>query len=130
MTLSTILAHGRAAANNRMFDACIVEHPTGVTTNDTTGVVTPTMAAVYTGPCRIKLPGPTSATDGGEVTVSVGSPEVHLPVVGTEGIVHGDRVTVTAARNDSALVGRTFQVIGKDFKSESTARRLQCEELD
>lgn len=130
MSLSTILAHGRAAANNRMFDACTIQHPTGVTTDDATGVVTPTYVTVYTGPCRIKLPGPTSATDGGEVTVSLGSPEVHIPVVGSEAVVHGDRVTVTAALNDTALVGRTFQVIGKDFKSESTARRLQCEEID
>lgn len=130
MSLSTILAHGRAAANNRMFDACVIEHPTGVTSDDLTGVTTPIYTTVYTGPCRIKLPGPTTATDGGEVTVSAGSPEVHVPVIGTEGIVHGDRVTVTAALNDTALVGRTFQVIGKDFKSESTVRRLQCEEAD
>jgi hypothetical protein len=130
VTAQTILAHGRAAAQARMLDACIVEHPTGVTSGGTTGVTTPAYATVYSGPCRVKLASPGSATDGGELTVSVLAFEVHLPVVGTEGIVHGDRVTITAALNDASLVGRRLQVIGKDVKSESTARRLSCEVID
>lgn len=130
MTLSTILAHGRARAAQRMSDACAIEHQTGVVSNDDTGVTTPVTTTVYTGPCRVKLAGPGTATDGGEVTVAVISPEVHVPVVGTEGVVHGDLVTITSALNDPALAGRVFRVVGKDVKSESTVRRLACEDVD
>lgn len=128
MSLTTILAHGRAAANNRMMDACTIRHTTGLTTDDK-GDVTPVKVVVYTGPCRIKLAGNGSATDGGEVTVALLSPEVHVPVVGTEAVVHGDEVTIDSALNDTALVGRTFQVIAKPVASERTARRLSCEEV-
>lgn len=128
MSLSTILAHGRAAAQARMLDACIVEHPTGITTDDK-GVVAPTYATVYSGACRVKLSGNGSATEGGEVTVALLSLEVHLPIAGSESIVHGDRVTITTALNDAALTGRTFQVIATPVASERTARRLSCEEV-
>jgi hypothetical protein len=130
VSLSTILAHGRAAAQARMLDACTIQHPTGVTTDDLTGVVTAAYATVYTGPCRVKQSGNGSATDGGEVTVAVLNLEVHVPVVGTEAVVHGDRVTITSAVNDTALVGRTFRVIAKPIRSEATARRISCEEVD
>lgn len=129
MSLTTILAHGRAAAANRMFDTCTIRRTTGVTT-DAKGAVMPTTVVVYSGPCRIKLGGPGSATDGGEVTVSLLSPEVHIPVVGSEAVLKGDTLTVDSALNDTALVGRTFQVIGKDVKSESTVRRLSCEDVE
>lgn len=128
MSLTTILAHGRAAANNRMPDRCTIRHTTGVTT-DSKGDVTPVKVVVYTGPCRIKLAGNGSATDGGEVTVALQSPEVHVPIVGTETVVHGNEVTIDSALNDTALVGRTFQVIAKPVASERTARRLSCEEV-
>lgn len=130
MSLSTILAHGRAQAEQRMFDACTIQHPTGVTTDDTTGVVTPTMTTIYTGPCRITMAGTGSPTDAGEVTVAVLSLQVHLPIAGTGDVVHGDLVTITAARNDPELVGRTLRVISKQLKSEATARRVTCEEVD
>lgn len=130
MSRASVLARGRAAAAAGMIDACTVEHPTGVTTNDTTGVVTPTWSTVYTGPCRIKQQGNGSAADGGEVTVAVLALEVHVPIVGSETVVHGDRVTITSAVNDPALVGRTFQVVAKPIASERTARRLSCEEVD
>lgn len=130
MSLTTILAHGRAAANNRMMDACTVEHQTGVTTDDLTGVVTPTWSTVYTGPCRIKMTGLGSPTEGGEVTVAVLSLEVHLPIATSGDIDHGDRITVTAALNDTQLVGRTFRVTSKQLKSEATARRISVEEVD
>lgn len=129
MSLTTILAHGRAAAEQRMLDACVIERPT-VTSNNLTGVTSAVYAAVYTGRCRVKLAGNGSATDGGEATVAVLSLEVHVPIAGTESVVHGDRVRITSALNDTALAGRTFQVIAKPVASERTARRLSCEEVD
>lgn len=130
MSLTTILAHGRAAAQQRMLDTCTVRRITAVTTDDLTGAVTPTKTVVYSGPCRFKMAGDGSPTDGGEVTVAVLSMEVHLPVVGSEAVAHGDEVTVDSALNDTALVGRTFRVASKQIKSEATVRRISVEEVD
>jgi hypothetical protein len=130
MSLPTILAHGRAAANNRMMDACTVRRTTGVVTDDLTGAVTPAKVVVYTGPCRIKMAGDGSPTEGGEVTVAVLSMEVHLPIVGSETVQHLDEVTIDAALNDTALVGRTLRVGSKQIRSEATARRIPVEEID
>lgn len=130
MSLTTILAHGRAAANNRMMDACTVEHQTGNAPGGSAGVVTPVWTTVYTGPCRIKMAGNGSPTEAGEVTVAVLSLEVHLPIATSGDIDHGDRITITAALNDAQLVGRTFRVTSKQLKSEATARRISVEEVD
>lgn len=130
MSLTTILAHGRAAANNRMMDTCTVRHITGVVTDDLTGVVTPAKSVVYSGPCRFKMAGDGSPTEGGEVTVAVLSMELHLPITGSETVVHGDEVTCDSALNDTALVGRTFRVSSKQIKSEATARRISIEEVE
>lgn len=129
MSLTTILAHGRAAANNRMMDACTVRRITGVTT-DSAGVVTPTKIVVYSGPCRITMSGQGSPTEGGEATVAVLAMELHLPITGSEDVRHLDEVTVDSALNDTALVGRTLRVSSKQIKSEATARRISVEEVD
>jgi hypothetical protein len=129
VSLSTILAHGRAAANNRMMDACTVRRITGVTT-DSAGFVTPAKTVIYSGPCRITMSGEGSPTEGGEATVAVLPLELHLPIVGSEDVRHLDEVTVDAARNDTALVGRTLRVSSKQIKSEATARRISVEEVD
>lgn len=129
MSLTTILAHGRAAAAQRMMDRCTIRRTTGVTT-DSAGVVTPTTVVVYTGPCRIKMAGDGSPTDAGEATVAVLPMELHLPITGSEDVKHLDEVTVDAALNDTALVGRTLRVSSKQLKSEATARRISVEEVD
>jgi hypothetical protein len=51
---------------------------------------------------------------------------VQLPVIGTEGLKVGDRITVTTAVNDPDLVGRIFLVRDLAHASEKTARRVQC----
>lgn len=130
MSLATILAHGRAAAVQRMMDRCTIRRTTGVTSDDLTGNVTPTQVIVYTGPCRIKMAGEGSPTEGGEVTVAVLSMELHLPIAGSENVLHGDEVTVDFALNDTALTGRTLRVSSKQIKSEATARRISVEEVD
>lgn len=130
MSLTTILAHGRAAAEQRMMDACTVEHQTGNAPGGTGGVVTPAWTTVYTGPCRIKMAGTGSPTDSGETTTAVLSMEVHLPIATSGDVDHGDRITITAALNDPQLVGRTFRVAAKQLKSEATARRISVEEAD
>lgn len=114
-----------------MVDACTIQRRTGQTTDDLTGDVTPVYSTVYTGACKVQTSGSGALgdrTDAGEVARDVLRLELHLPVVGSESIVRGDLVTVTAATSDAALVGRTFLVRDLAHKSFLTARRLQVEE--
>jgi len=127
MSRSTILNRGRQRASESFIDACTIDHKTGETTDDLTGAVVNTYgAAIYTGPCRVQIGqgGGGGRTESGEASVVIFSVSVHLPVVGTENVERGDRVTITASVNDQDLVGRVFYVENLFSKSEATARRL------
>jgi len=127
MSAQTVLARGRAAAMALMVDACIIKHPTGLATDPTTGVVTPTYSTIYTGACKVQRGMDASAQEVAEAHRAVLRPFVHVPITVT-GVVEGDVVTITASVNDAELVGRVFRVMGPDHKSFATARRLQCTE--
>jgi hypothetical protein len=122
------LARGRAFLTGSLVDACTIQHPTGSSTNLTTGDVTPTYATVYTGPCKIQGGMSASGRDVAEAHLAVLSPFVHVPIAVT-GVVEGDVVTITASAHDAELVGRVLRVDGPDHKSFATARRLQCTEV-
>lgn len=108
-----------------MVDACTVRRITGTSTDQTTGVRTPTYLTLYTGPCRIQQSLAQAAQhDTGEDYVLLLRLEVQLPTVGTEGVKVNDEITVTAAVNDADLVGRVFLVRDLFHKSEATARRV------
>ena len=128
MSRASVLARGRQRAAESFIDACVIEHKTGETTNDLTAEVVNTYgAATYTGPCRVQI-GANSSSGGraesGEASVVIFGVSIQLPVVGTENVERGDRVTITASVNDQDLVGRVFYVENLFSKSESTARRL------
>ncbi len=126
MSRASVLARGRAAAAASFIDACVIDHKTGTTTNDLTGETVDTYAAAtYTGPCRVQTTGAGGGrTESGEASVVIFGVTVQLPVVGTEGVERGDRVTITASVHDQDLVGRVFFVEHLHSKSEATARRL------
>ena len=131
LSAQTALARGRTAAEALLVDACTVKRKTGESVNDTTGVVTPTYSTLYTGKCKVQR----SAVAGdqrrtvGEASVVVASMQLHLPVVGSEGINEGDLATVTAAALDTDLVGKLLRVVGSDDGSYRTARRLNVIEV-
>lgn len=123
MSRQTILARGRATAEPGFVDTCVIEHPTGTSTDDLTGAVTPTYsAAVYSGRCRLQGPSGAPANIA-EVDIGLLNTTLQLPIVGTEGIEVDDRVTITACLNDADLVGRVFYVRSLMPKSEATVRR-------
>ncbi len=128
MTRETALAASRAFLTASLVDACTIQHPTGSSTNTTTGVVTPTYSTVYTGACKVQGAMSASAQDVAEAHLAVLSPSVHVPIE-VVGVVEGDVVTITASANDTELVGRVFRVQGPDHKSSASARRLQCVEV-
>lgn len=126
MSRASVLARGRAAAAASFIDTCTIDHQTGTTTDDLTGAVVNTYGtATYTGPCRVQIAGGSGGrTESGEASVVIFGVTVQLPVVGTEGVERGDRVTITASVHDQDLVGRVFYVEHLHSKSEATARRL------
>lgn len=128
MSRESVLARGRAAAEAAMVDAVTIRRTTGMTTVGPT--VTPVQTVVYTGKARIQQAQAMGRRmDIGEAELIILHLELQLPVVGSEAVARGDVVTVTAAVNDSALVGRTFEVRDLHHKTEATARRMTCEEV-
>lgn len=127
MSRSTILNRGRQRASESFVDACAIDHPTGTVTDDLTGQVTPAFTSTYVGGCRVQI-GANSSSGGraesGEASVVLFGVSIQLPVVGTENVERGDRVTITASVNDADLVGRVFYIENLFSKSEATSRRL------
>lgn len=124
-----LLGDARRAAEALMVDAVSVSRGGGGTVDDLTGAVTGGGTSIYTGKAKIQqATAMGQRVDAGEVSTVLLRLEVHLPVVGSEGVARGDVVTVTAAAHDAALVGRTFIVHDLAFKTFATARRLGVEE--
>lgn len=125
------LMRGRAAAESLMVDACTIAHTTGESTNDDTGVVTPTTSAVYTGRCRIQqsqLGADSVPADPGDAYVRLVAFELQVPMSVTGIRVH-DVATITASALDPDLVGRKFVILGLAHKTHATARRMQVQEV-
>lgn len=117
---------GRAAAERLMGDACTVRHRTSSTVDSETGVITPTLAVVYSGPCKIQQSAPAAnPSQVGEAAVFIGQLTLHLPVTGdTAAVAPDDLVTITSCLLDASLVGKTFRLRGPAHKSYATARRF------
>jgi hypothetical protein len=129
MSAVTATLAGRRAAEALMVDACTITTPGSPATNDTTGVVTNTPTTKYTGRCKLQRPSGDGRREVAEASVVVAPLELHLPVVGSEGLAEGDVVTVTASALDADLVGRVFRIAGPARASLKTARRLQVTEV-
>jgi hypothetical protein len=124
MSAASITTRGRAAAEALMGDAVTIARTTGSSTDQDTGVVTPTLTTLYTGKAKVQQQAATaSPTTIGEAEVFIGQVEVHVPITVT-GIRPDDLVTVTASALDADLVGKTYRVRGVADKSYLTARRL------
>lgn len=127
MSRASVLARGQAAAEAGMVDTCTIRHVTGSSTDQSTGIRTPTYSTLYTGVCRIQQALAQAAEQTtGEDFVLVLRMEIQLPAAGTEGLEVNDEVTVTAvgAGHDADLVGRVFLTRDLFHKSEPTARRV------
>jgi hypothetical protein len=128
MSATTAVLAGRRAAEALMVDACTIQRVTGTSTNDTTGVVTPTYSMIYAGKCRVQQIVPVSKpADIGQAQVWLQRLELQVPISVT-GIASDDLVTITASLLDAELAGRTFRVRELGHKTHLTARRVQLEE--
>lgn len=125
------LARGRALAESLMVDTCTITRTTGESTNEDTGVVTPTTEDVYAGKCRVQqsqLGADSTPADPGEAYVRLVAFELQLPM-SVLGLRVGDVATITASALDPDLVGRAFNILGLAHKTHATARRLQVQEV-
>ncbi len=129
MSRETTTLRGRAFADSGFVDSATIQRVTGNSTNDTTGVVTPTYSTIYSGKCRVQQTVPVSKPhEVGQAAVWLQRLELQVPMAVT-GIASDDLVTITASLLDADLVGRTFHVRELGHKSHMTARRIQLEEV-
>jgi hypothetical protein len=112
-----------------MVDACIIDRVTGEVLNETTGQMTPTYATIYTGMCRVQAVGTQAGSpNAGEHQFTVVGHVIQLPIDTTVYRV-ADRVRLTVATLDPALVGVALAVASLTAKSHATMRRLICDEV-
>jgi len=129
MSAESAVLEGRVAALALMQDACVIDRPTGEALNETTGQMETTYTPVYTGKCRAQDVGTQAgAPNAGEHQFVIVGHVVQLPIDATVYAVN-DRVRLTVATLDPALVGRTLTVTSLTTKSHATMRRLICEEV-
>lgn len=134
MSRASVLAMGRRAAAEGMFDACTIERIVSVSTDPDTGQTTDVMGSppVYSGVCRLKEITAAMAREAHpapSVQQAMRYRVLQLPVIGSEDIQVGDVVTMTTCVNDPDMVGRRFVVRDQSGSSEQTARRLGVEEV-
>lgn len=132
MSAVTAVLAGRRAAEALMLDTCTIRRKTGSSTDNTTGVVTPTWSTVYTGRCKIQrssVGGAGARRDVAEASLVITQVALHLPVVGSEGLLEADEATIDTAELDTDLVGKVFRVDGPASGSMKTARRLPVAEV-
>lgn len=125
MGRETVLLGGQAFLTPSLGDACVIEHPTGASSLDTTtGTTVPVFTTVYTGVCHIGDSTP-SGTDVAEAHLATLSPVITVPSSVT-GLLEQDRITITASQNDPELVGRKYRIQGPMHKTWGVSRRLTC----
>lgn len=121
---------GRLAAESLMQDTCTASRPTGVLVTDpVTGVDTPEMVPVYTGPCKVQqtISQASNPAAGGHA-FTVQDVRWDTPVTAGPFAV-GDVVTMTSSALDPQLAGRAFRVIETFHKSGATAQRTRVSEV-
>ncbi len=128
---TALLAQGRAEAEALMVDTCTIRRVTGQTTNSTTGVVTPTVSTVYSGPCKLQESGglPREANPSPAAPVLMVYRQLHLPVATSTNIRANDLATIDSCVNDAGMVGKVLVVRAERGKSWATARRLDVEQI-
>ena len=129
MSATTAVLAGRRAAEASMVDACTIRRQTGTSTDDTTGVVTPTYSTVYAGKCRVQQKAPASKPgDVAQAAVWLQRSELQLPMSAPPAR-SDDRVDITASALDPNLPGTVYHVRDVGSKTHSTMRRYQIEQV-
>lgn len=137
LDIDLALSMGRAAAEERMRDVCVVTVPgSGAAVRDPgTGTVTPPPPVTIYGPevqphegkCRIRMPTANAAImQNGEQGVAVQQAPLSVPIDTV--LPKGAKVTVLVS-DDPGLVGSVRTIKALHHTSQSTAHRYQFEEI-
>lgn len=127
--LSAALPFLQAEAEAMMVDTCIIDRPGEPVTDPDSGAVTPSHTLVYEGKCKVQqTQAQASSPEAGGAVFTVQTSRLDLPV-GAGPIETGDRIRITGARFDPALLGSEFRVTELFKKSWPTAQRIPVEEL-
>jgi len=126
MSLPDALARGRAAFEARMRGTCSIDRPTGQTTSDDDGKVTPVTVNVYEGKCYTRYPGLAFETNHESAGVQVVDSRIVVRI--PFGTKHrpGDVVTILTDPDNPQLIGCVYRVASIDDQSQATAQRLLC----
>ncbi|MFE4697286.1 DUF6093 family protein [Streptomyces sp. NPDC056738] len=133
MNLDSILASGRAAAEERMRDTVRMYAQAEGTFDRGTGTTTPgAQTTLYTGKARVKAIAASTGqeTTAGERELVLREYEVHLPwstTVPGGRVLPGTRIEVTAS-SDPRMAGLVLWVTGTAFTDQSTAWRIRTED--
>jgi Family of unknown function (DUF6093) len=129
MSVAAILTRGRAVAEARMTDACVITTNGAPVWNPATEVYDETPTTVYSGKCRVKMPRSMAIEpDAGETTGVVIRPEVHIPADVLD-VAVGQTITVSSPVFNPTLEGVVFRVTSLFRDSQATAQRLECTEV-
>lgn len=129
MSLTQVLASGRAAAEALMVDTCTVTRVTGQALDEDTGAYVDTTSTIYSGKCRVQVRNAATAALplAGEREVVAFMLELQIPM-SAAALAVGDKVTITASTHDTNLVNRVFRVRELFHKTHATARRTLVQE--
>jgi hypothetical protein len=130
MSVASVLARGRAAAEQLMVDTCLIERHTGRVFNSVTGVYDDVWTQVYSGPCRVKGGARSSGgrdAEFGEHEATLHAYEIRLPWDTTPEIKREDRLTVTTS-DDTWVIGRLLEIVDVAFSGTTTSRRIAAED--
>jgi hypothetical protein len=128
---TAIVFRGRAAAEARMLDTWAIGTDLGWTFDPDLGEDVQAVTPLFTTAGRLKVPGNVVLeSDVGERSVVSTRRELHIPV-GSQAVPIGAVAQCTAidATSDPTLLGTIVRVSGPAPGSQTTARRLQVEEV-
>jgi hypothetical protein len=117
--------HHRPVASGSHTARCTITRQAGQGSLDGDGVWhPPSIVTVYTGPCRITAPSPTSVRPVGEQQVATAEYEITIRWDAAEVTEH-DLVKVTEAK-DPGIVGKEFVVTDVRYAAERFERVLKA----
>lgn len=128
MSRAALLVKARRAAEAGMVDTCLIQRRISETTDDFSGVVTPTYETLYEGKCRVQQSsGQAEQADIGEAYLLILRLEIQLPMSVT-GLEADDEVVLLTSVSDPDLPGRVFVIHTLAHKTDASSRRVQVQE--
>ncbi len=126
------LLMARRESESEMREKCRITRPgagRGPWNNETLDYDDPPDVVAYEGKCKLRFSGArTKRSEAADQMFVEQGPTLSLPVGSSTGIEKNDRVEITAAADDPALVGRIVWVDADRAQTNATSRRIPVRE--